>query len=187
MLVETFPSIWMGRKVFEIHQYHDISWISISSEHIVIVFPPANTTSLIQFVDQGFIWTLKEYYRKEISHRIIAIFDEIVERERERERDLDEKTAIKFAKTTFHSHLFLRTILAKSDWNNINSKFFRKDGFVQGVSMNSHLQDDDADHLQSDDTSAEEFEQWMTMDEDIYRRQLPQVKVILFMNFQQWR
>ena len=40
--------------------------------------------------------------------------------------------------------------------------------------MNSDWQDDhDAEHSQSDDMSAEEFEQWMAIDENMRRRKLP--------------
>lgn len=126
-------------------------------KRIRIVFLPANTTSLLQPLDQGIIRTHKAYYRKEMRRLIIQDLD----------RMLDERTAAEICKKL---DLLSAIHFLVQAWRQVTVKTiencFRKGGFII-QNCGTILENDIENDLVPDDMTASEFETWMAIDENL--------------------
>ena len=128
--------------------------VNVTLNHIKLIFLPANTTSLLQPLDQGIIRSLKAHYRREMRANVL-----------EQIEDVKKVSANNLAKKT---NLLEALHLLALSWKHVSEETiqncFKKGGF--GCTTTSTTIEDTFVKEPSDMTQTD-FEEWIAVDNNL--------------------
>ena len=134
---------------------------NLQLKHIKLVFLPANTTSILQPLDQGIIRTLKAYYRYEMRKRVLQAIDDFINNAEDTAEPIQANDIAK--KTT----LLDAVHLLKQAWGAVTESTvihcFRKGGFTEEQAITNHIECFPI----FNDVPKDELETWLAIDDDV--------------------
>ena len=128
--------------------------VNVTLNHIKLIFLPANTTSLLQSLDQGIIRLLKAHYRREIRVNVL-----------EQIEDVKKVSVNNLAKIT---NLLEALHLLALSWKHVSEETiqncFKKGGFSCATTTTTI---EDIVAKKPSDMTQTDFEQWMAVNNNL--------------------